>query len=273
MFDLNIIFILILFGCLSGFFAGLLGAGGGMIIVPALFFAFKLSGYSSDLLMHLAVGTSLAIIFPTSIISSYTHYKNGNLDKNFFKFCGFFIFLGIILGTFFTSFINTINLLSLFAIYTFVSGVFLLFKKDKLNKFKREISNPHKIIYGLITGFLSVPLGIGGASIMVPIMKFYNYSIKIAIGTSAHFGIIISFTGFLSMLASGHYIAKVDEPYTIGYINILSFIIFVPATLLTARIGAITTSKVKKELLNKIFGIVLIIISIRAFYEIYNFSN
>ena len=273
MFDLNIIFILILFGCLSGFFAGLLGAGGGMIIVPALFFAFKLSGYSSDLLMHLAVGTSLAIIFPTSMISSYTHYKNGNLDKNFFKFCGFFIFIGIVLGTFFTSFINTINLLFLFAIYTFLSGIFLLFKKDKLNKFKREISNPQKIIYSLITGFLSVPLGIGGASIMVPIMKFYDYSIKIAIGTSAHFGIIISFTGFLSMLASGHYIAKVDEPYTIGYINFLSFIIFVPATLLMARIGAITTSKIKKELLNRIFGIVLIIISFRAFYEIYNFSN
>ena len=273
MFDFNIILILILFGCLSGFFAGLLGAGGGMIIVPALFFAFKLSGYSSELLMHLSVGTSLAIIFPTSIISAYTHYKNGNLDKNFFKFCGFFIFLGIILGTFFTSCVNTINLLSLFAIYTLISGVFLLIKNDKVDKFKNEISNPYKIIYGLITGFLSVPLGIGGASIMVPIMKFYNYSIKIAIGTSAHFGIIISFTGFLSMLISGHYFAEVNEPYTIGYINLLSFIIFVPATLLMARIGAITTSKMKKEILNKIFGMVLIIISIRAFYEIYNFSN
>ena len=136
-----------------------------------------------------------------------------------------FYFLRIILGTFFTSFINTINLLSLFAIYTFVSGAFLLFKKDKIYKFKNEISNPYKIIYGLITGFLSVPLGIGGASIMVPIMKFHNYSIKIAIGTSAHFGIIISFTGFLSMLISGHFIAKVDEPYTVGYINVLSFII------------------------------------------------
>ena len=88
---------------------------------------------------------------------------------------------------------------------------------------------------------------------MVPIMKFHNYSIKIAIGTSAHFGIIISFTGFLSMLISGHFIAKVDEPYTVGYINVLSFIIFVPATLLII-IGAITTSKVKKELLNKIFN-------------------
>ena len=66
MFSLEIILILIFFGCLSGFFAGLLGAGGGMIIVPSLFFAFKLAGYSNDILMHLAVGTSLAIIFPTS---------------------------------------------------------------------------------------------------------------------------------------------------------------------------------------------------------------
>ena len=73
--NINLILTLIIFGCLSGFLAGLLGAGGGMIIVPALFYAFKILGYSPDALMHLAVGTSLAIIFPTSLISSYTHYK------------------------------------------------------------------------------------------------------------------------------------------------------------------------------------------------------
>ena len=134
MFEINTIFLLLVFGCLSGFFAGLLGAGGGMIIVPLLFFAFKLAGYNSEILMHLAVGTSLAIIFPTSIITAYTHYKIGNLDQDLLKYCSIFIFFGIILGSIFTSNINTTHLLSLFAVYKFISCLFfILFKKNKLS--------------------------------------------------------------------------------------------------------------------------------------------
>jgi len=270
MFDINIIFLLLAFGCLSGFFAGLLGAGGGMIIVPLLFFAFKLAGYSSDVLMHLAVGTSLAIIFPTSIISAYTHYKIGNFDKEFIKYCSIFIFFGIILGTIFTSSINTTSLLYLFAVYTLTCGLFfLLFKKKNLINKKSEMPKVSKTLYSLITGFLSVPLGIGGAAIMVPIMKFYNYPIKTAIGTCAHFGIIISLTGFISMFISGYYFAEINEPYTLGYINFLGFMIFIPVTLPMARVGARFSSKIKKEKLNKIYGVVLIIISVRAFYEIF----
>ena len=101
--NINLILTLIIFGCLSGFLAGLLGAGGGMIIVPALFYAFKILGYSPDALMHLAVGTSLAIIFPTSLISSYTHYKLGNVDLNLLKYSGIFLAIGIIFGAIFFS--------------------------------------------------------------------------------------------------------------------------------------------------------------------------
>ena len=220
--------------------------------------------------MHLAVGTSLAIIFPTSIISAYTHYKIGNFDKEFIKYCSIFIFFGIILGTIFTSSINTTSLLYLFAIYTLTCGLFfLLFKKKKLINKKSEMPKVSKTIYSLITGFLSVPLGIGGAAIMVPIMKFYNYPIKTAIGTCAHFGIIISLTGFISMFISGYYFAEINEPYTLGYINFLGFMIFIPVTLPMARVGASFSSKIKKEKLNKIYGVVLIIISVRAFYEIF----
>ena len=270
MFDFNIIIILIFFAIMAGFFAGLLGAGGGMIIVPALFFAFKFTGYSDDILMHLAVGTSLAIIFPTSIISAYTHFKLGNLDKNFFIYCSFFIFFGIILGAIFTTSVNTKNLLILFSVFTFMSAIFILLAKERRNQ-KRNIPIILKSIFGLITGFLSIPLGIGGASIMVTIMRFYDYSIRKAIGTSAHFGIIISFFGFISLLVSGYFFSNIEEPYSIGYINILGFLIFTPITILLAPIGAKFSSKIKKKLLDKIFGIVLMIISLRSFYEIFDF--
>src|SRR6056300_949248 len=91
----EILLILIVFAMLSGFFAGLFGAGGGMIIVPSLFYAFKIMNYDEQLLMHLAVATSLAIIIPTSIISSYTHYRLGNIDKKLLKYLSFFIVICI----------------------------------------------------------------------------------------------------------------------------------------------------------------------------------
>ena len=152
-----------------------------------------------------------------------------------------------------------------------------LFGDASISKYGSEFFNTSENIddlkmvrsIALITGFLSVPLGIGGAAIMVPIMKFYNYPIKTAIGTCAHFGIIISLTGFISMFISGYYFAEINEPYTLGYINFLGFMIFIPVTLPMARVGASFSSKIKKEKLNKIYGVVLIIISVRAFYEIF----
>tara|TARA_Y100001936_G_C15855753_1_gene549712 strand:- start:10 stop:840 length:831 start_codon:yes stop_codon:yes gene_type:complete len=270
--NINLILILIIFGCLSGFLAGLLGAGGGMIIVPALFYAFKILGYSPDALMHLAVGTSLAIIFPTSLISSYTHYKLGNVDLNLLKYSGIFLAIGIIFGAIFTSNINTQKLLIIFSFFAFVSSMIFLFQKKEDDNKKKEIPRMLKFVYGFITGFISIPIGIGGASVMVPIMKIYNYSIKVAIGTTAHLGIIISFLGLISMMIGGKYIAEIDEPHSIGFVNLIGFFVFVPVTTVMASIGAKLVYKIKKEYLNKTFGIILLIISIRSIYESLNFS-
>ena len=269
--NINLILTLIIFGCLSGFLAGLLGAGGGMIIVPALFYAFKILGYSPDALMHLAVGTSLAIIFPTSLISSYTHYKLGNVDLNLLKYSGIFLAIGIIFGAIFTSNINTQKLLIIFSFFAFVSSMIFLFQKESQNK-KKEIPKILKFVYGFITGFISIPIGIGGASVMVPIMKTYNYSIKVAIGTTAHLGVIISFLGLISMMIGGKYIAEIDEPHSIGFVNLIGFFVFVPVTTVMASIGAKLVYKIKKEYLNKTFGVILLIISIRSIYESLNFS-
>ena len=266
----EILLILIVFAMLSGFFAGLFGAGGGMIIVPSLFYAFKIMNYDEQLLMHLAVATSLAIIIPTSIISSYTHYRLGNIDKKLLKYLSVFIIIGIVFGSILTINLNTVNLLTLFSFYTLFSGIFLFIKKDKDENISREIPNFLKCIYGIITGFVSVPLGIGGASIMVPIMKYYNYSIKIAIGTSAHIGIIISISAVISLAFGGELVMKTEQPFTLGYINLLGLIIFAPITIFMAPIGAKLVYRIDKKILNKLFGIVLVIISLRSFYEVLN---
>ena len=146
-----------------------------------------------------------------------------------------------------------------------------LFQKEGKNK-KKEIPRILKFVYGFITGFISIPIGIGGASVMVPIMKIYNYSIKVAIGTTAHLGIIISFLGLISMMIGGKYIAEIDEPHSIGFVNLIGFFVFVPVTTVMASIGAKLVYKIKKEYLNKTFGIILLIISVRSIYESLNFS-
>ena len=128
-------------------------------------------------------------------------------------------------------------------------------------------SNIVKNISGIVIGFISVPLGMGGGSLMVPFMRTFGYDIRKSIGTAAAVGFLIAVTGTTTMIVGGKIINNVNTPFSLGYINLLGFIVFVPVTMLMARIGAKAVYKINKGLLSKIFGSFLIIVSIRSFYE------
>ena len=131
----------------------------------------------------------------------------------------------------------------------------------------KKISNFVKNISGIIIGFISVPLGIGGGSLMVPFMRTFGYDIRKSIGTAAAVGFLIALSGTITMIIGGNIIDNVNTPFSLGYINILGFIVFVPVTMIMARIGAKAVYKINKNLLSKIFGTFLIIVSIRSFVE------
>ena len=131
----------------------------------------------------------------------------------------------------------------------------------------KKISNFVKNISGVIIGFISVPLGIGGGSLMVPFMRTFGYDIRKSIGTAAAVGFLIALSGTITMIIGGNIIDNVNTPFSLGYINILGFIVFVPVTMIMARIGAKAVYKINKRLLSKIFGTFLIIVSIRSFVE------
>ena len=131
----------------------------------------------------------------------------------------------------------------------------------------KKISNFVKNISGVIIGFISVPLGIGGGSLMVPFMRTFGYDIRKSIGTAAAVGFLIALSGTITMIIGGNIIDNVNTPFSLGYINILGFIVFVPVTMIMARIGAKAVYKINKNLLSKIFGTFLIIVSIRSFVE------
>ena len=128
----------------------------------------------------------------------------------------------------------------------------------------------HKIILGSLSGFFTAPMGIGGGSINVPILKMFGYSINQAIGNSAAIGFLVSIIGTLSFAISGKYL-DIEAPLSFGFLNIPAFLIFIPITMLMAKIGAKAVHQINKQIINRLFGVFLIIVSCRLFFEYFSF--
>lgn len=259
--------VLAIAAAVAGFMAGLLGVGGGIIMVPALYYAFTVLDFDIVTRMHLAVGTSLAIIIPTSIISTLTHREHDAVDFNMVKSFGIFILIGVFFGTFLAVNLKTPALVLFFSIFAFMVGLFFIFLREKLVDNPKQISNLVKNISGILIGFISIPLGIGGGSLMVPFMRTFGYDIRKSIGTAAAVGFLIAVTGTITMITGGKIVDNVNTPFSLGYINLLGFIVFVPVTMIMARLGAKAVYKIDKKILSKIFGTFLILVSIRSFLE------
>ena len=264
---INLLFVLSLAASVAGFMAGLLGVGGGIIIVPALYYAFTVLDFDIATRMHLSVGTSLAIIIPTSIISTKTHMEYDAVDFKLIKSFGIFILFGVIGGTFLAVNLKTPAFVLFFSIMAFIVGLFFIFFREQLLKNPKMISDSAKNISGIIIGFISVLLGIGGGSLMVPFMRTFGYDIRRSIGTAAGVGFLIAVFGTITMIAGGKIVDNINTPYSLGYVNLLGFLVFVPVTMIMARVGAKAVYKIDKNILSKIFGIFLIIVSIRSFFE------
>ncbi len=249
-----------------GFVAGLFGIGGGLITVPFLYYIFGSLEIDQAYLMHLAVGTSFAIIIPTSIVSVLTHHKFKAVDFDIVKSYGVFVIVGVIIGTIFAASLKTKSLVLFFSIIIFLLSIYLLLSKEKEKNVIMKIKLHLKIFLGLIVGFISAPMGIGGAIMNVPILKFFGYSINKAIGSAAAIGFLIALFGAVGFLISGTYL-KTNLPLSIGFLNIPAFLIFIPITTFMARIGARTVHKIDKNKISKFFGIFLLVVATKFMLE------
>ena len=249
-----------------GFFAGLFGIGGGLISVPFLYYLFSSFGVDQNYVMHLAVGTSFSIIIPTSIVSVLTHHKFKAVDFNIVKSYGGYVVVGVFFGTIFAASLNTKPLVLFFSIVVFILAFYLLYLKEKETNIKLSMKLSSKIFFGFMSGFISAPMGIGGAVMNVPILKFFGYSINNAIGSSAAIGFLIALFGAIGFLITGSYL-EVSLPLSIGFINIPAFLIFIPITTFMARIGAKTVHKIEKQKISKYFGIFLLVIGSKFLFE------
>jgi uncharacterized membrane protein YfcA len=253
-----------------GFTAGLFGIGGGLISVPFLFYIFGALDFDTDYIMHLAVGTSFAIIVPTSISSVLTHNKFKAVDFNIVKSYGLFVMIGVAFGTVFASNLKTHQLILFFSIVTFFLGIYLIFLKEKKINTQSNFKIFQKVFLGLISGFISAPMGIGGAVMNVPILKFFGYSINRAIGSAAAIGFLVSITGSVGFLLTAN-LKGINIPLSLGFVNIPAILIFVPITIVMARVGAKTVHKIEKKLITKLFGFFNLLVSAKLFFEYFTY--
>ncbi len=250
----------------AGFAAGLFGIGGGLITVPILFYIFSTTGIETAYVMHLAVGTSFGIIIPTSTVSVLTHHQHKAVDFNIVKGFGFFVATGVILGTIFAASLETKPLILFFTIVVYILAFYLLFLKEKETNIEIKMGLLSKAASGIVSGFISAPMGIGGAVMNVPILKFFGYPINKAIGSAAAIGFIIALFGAVGFLISGSYL-KTDIPLSIGFLNIPAFLVFFPITAFMARLGAKASHRIDKMKMTKYFGLFLIVIGTRFLFE------
>ncbi|MEG3766450.1 sulfite exporter TauE/SafE family protein [Alteromonas sp. 14N.309.X.WAT.G.H12] len=248
-------------GVFAGILAGLLGVGGGIVIVPILFFLFQALGISANTAMVVATATSLATIVPTSVSSIMAHNKKGNVDFALLKFWAPFILLGVLLGSFLVTQVEGKWLTLLFGIIATLSACNMLVSKKPAIASTLP-SKPGQGVMATCIGFFSSMVGIGGGTLTVPTLTFCNYPAHRAVGTAAAVGLIISLPAALTMLILGQ--RPVDAPYaTFGLVNMLGFVCIVPLTVIFAPIGASIANRLNAAMLKKVFAVVLIITGLR----------
>ena len=249
------IFLMMLTAIPVGFFAGLFGIGGGLISVPFLFFLFDSVNIDKNYIMHLYVGTSFSITILTSLSSVLAHRKNNAFDFNIVINYGFFVVIGVLMGTLLSTFLKPKSLVLFFSIIVFSFGAYLMLKNEA-KQITTNITFLKKLIFGFISGIICAPMGITGAMMNVPILRYFGYPIKVAIGCSSGIGLMISLFGATGFFISGFYL-DANLPLSIGFINIPAFLIFIPITTYMARVGANTVHRMDKIKVQRLFGVFL----------------
>jgi uncharacterized protein len=262
--------LLVLVGALSGFLAGIFGIGGGAILVPVLYECFRLAGVPLEVRMPLCVGTSLAIIIPTSIRSFRAHYARGAVDMSVIRAWWLTILIGVIAG----SAIARVAPERLFK-YVFVavawSAAFRLIFGRASWKLGDELpKGPLMKAYGIVVGLLSTLMGIGGGLFSNLLMTFYGRPIHQAVATSSALAVLISIPGALGYVYAGwpaaaHYpdVAALQLPFALGYVSLIGAVLVVPLSLVTAPWGVRDAHALSKRQLEMAFGCYLFIVGSR----------
>ena len=252
-------------GVVAGILAGLLGVGGGIVIVPVLYHLFTLLGIEESVRMHLTVGTSLATIIPTSIMSSRAHRKRGSLDLALIKRLMPSVIVGVLIGSIASRYLSGAVLTTVFATVALVVALNMAFKREGFALAEGLPGPVGTSLLGGGIGGISTLMGIGGGTLSVPILNALRVPMHTAVGTGAMLGMVISFPGALAFLINGLGVPG-RPPLSLGYVNLLGMAMIVPATMATTGWGAKIAHAIDARRLRQAFAAFLALTSLRMFY-------
>ena len=254
-------------GAGAGILAGLLGVGGGIVIVPVLYFVLQTLGISPASAILIATGTSLLVIVPTSISSVRAHHKRGNVDWVLLKGWWPFMVIGVICGSTVALRVNGEIVSGVFGVVAVLVAANMLFRAKAAPIAQQLPGMAGQGVMAGSVGFFSVMMGVGGGTLGVPLLTSCNYPSHRAVGTAAFFGLLISIPGAIAMLLAA---TPADAPEgMIGMVNLPGFALIVPLTVLLAPVGAWLGSKLDAVMLKRVFAIFLCISGGRMLMQLF----
>jgi uncharacterized membrane protein YfcA len=267
---LELALLLVAVGALSGFLAGLFGIGGGAILVPVFYECFRLAGVPLEVRMPLCIGTSLAIIIPTSVRSCRAHYARGAVDMEILKAWWLPVLAGVIAGSVTARYAPERLFRIVFVAVAWSAAARLLLARETW-KFGEDLpKGPLMKIYGFFVGLLSTLMGIGGGLFSNLLMTFYGRPIHQAVATSSALAVLISIPGALGYIYAGwpaatRYpdVAALQLPFAIGYVSLIGAVLVMPASLWIAPLGVKAAHAMSKRTLEMAFGAYLLIVGSR----------
>lgn len=260
--------IYLLTGAFVGFFAGLLGIGGGLIIVPMLITAFTAQEFPADRIIHLALGTTMATIIFTSAASLRTHHQHGAVDWQIVKNITPGIFLGTFGGATLAGSMTGQLLSIIFVIFIFYAATQMLLQ-FRPNPVFQLPGKTGMLLAGGIIGALSSLVAIGGGLLSVPFLTLCKIKLQHAIGTAAAIGFPIALAGTAGYIANGYLQPEALPEYSLGYVYLPALIWLVSASMLTAPLGAKLTHSTKTAILRMIFVVLLYGLGIRMLMSLF----
>ncbi|EEX11842.1 membrane protein [Citreicella sp. SE45] len=253
---------LIVAGALIGLLAGLFGVGGGAISVPVFYETFLFMDAPADIAMPLAVGTSLAMIIPTSILSARTHAEKGALDMPHLRAWALPVTAGVLIGSAVARYAPAEVFQIVFAAVAGFNAFKMLFVKKPWLIRDGLPGEPLRGLYGAIVGLLSALMGIGGGAISNLILTLHGWTMHRAVATSAGVGLLIAIPGAIGYVIAGW--GKPDlPPDAVGFVSLAALVLTLPTALLTTRRGARLAHALSRETLTRLFGLFLAIVAIR----------
>lgn len=253
------IILYLLTGAVAGLSAGLLGIGGGLIIVPMLFFIFSQQPVPSTHVMHMALATSLATIIVTSLSSARAHHKRGAVLWPVAYRLSPGIILGAWLGAMFASALASDILRPVFGVFELLVAIHLLVNYRPATH-NTSISTTRSVAGGTVIGAISSIVGIGGGTLTVPFLLWHNVAIRNAVATSAAVGFPIAVAGTATYVISGWKIAGLPD-YSLGYVNLYAFAMIIITSIITAPLGASLAHKLPEKTLRIVFALFLLALS------------